>query len=92
MRVVCRFGGEGQAHFDDLGIVLYWLAPGKPMAIYPHEAGQEDFLVLRGSGAGVPTASASPDEAYASFGEPQPGPPPEILSPPAQPAESTGAG
>ncbi len=49
MRVVCRFGGEGNAHFDDLGIGLYWLAPGKPMALYHHEAGQEDFLVLRGS-------------------------------------------
>ncbi len=45
---VCRFGGEGAAHFDDLGIGLYWLAPGKPMSMYHHEAGQEDFLVLRG--------------------------------------------
>lgn len=49
MRTVCRFGGQGEAHFDDLGIGLYWLAPGKPMALYHHEAGQEDFLVLRGS-------------------------------------------
>ncbi len=49
MRVVCRFGGQGEAHFDDLGIGLYWLAPGKPMSMYHHEAGQEDFLVLRGS-------------------------------------------
>ncbi|HTU79224.1 MAG TPA: cupin domain-containing protein [Solirubrobacteraceae bacterium] len=49
MRTVCRFGGEGEAHFDDLGIGLYWLQPGKPMALYHHEAGQEDFLVLRGS-------------------------------------------
>jgi uncharacterized cupin superfamily protein len=48
MRTVCRFGGEGEAHFDDLGIGLYWLEPGKPMAMYHHEAGQEDFLVLRG--------------------------------------------
>jgi uncharacterized cupin superfamily protein len=48
MRVVCRFGGEGEAHFDDLGIGLYWLEPGNPMSLYHHEAGQEDFLVLRG--------------------------------------------
>ncbi len=48
MRSVCRFGGEGAAHFDDLGIGLYWLRPGKPMSMYHHEAGQEDFLVLRG--------------------------------------------
>jgi len=49
MRSVCRFGGQGEAHFDDLGVGLYWLEPGKPMALYHHEAGQEDFLVLRGS-------------------------------------------
>jgi uncharacterized cupin superfamily protein len=49
MRTVCHFGGEGEAHFDDLGVRLYWLAPGQPMSMYHHEAGQEDFLVLRGS-------------------------------------------
>jgi uncharacterized cupin superfamily protein len=49
MRVVCTFGGEGAAHFDDLGFGLYWLQPGRPMTMYHHEAGQEDFLVLRGS-------------------------------------------
>jgi uncharacterized cupin superfamily protein len=48
MRSVCRFGGEGEAHFDDLGIGLYWIQPGKPMSLYHHEAGQEDFLILRG--------------------------------------------
>ncbi|MGO9820896.1 MAG: cupin domain-containing protein [Solirubrobacteraceae bacterium] len=48
MRARCRFGGQGEAHFDDLGVGLYWLSPGKPMALYHHEAGQEDFLVLRG--------------------------------------------
>ncbi len=140
MRVVCRFGGQGEAHFDDLGIGLYWLAPGKPMALYHHEAGQEDFLVLRGScwliidghersleawdfvhcppgtahtiigvgpepalvlavgarkekgsarypvepaavrhAAGVADPTASPDEAYAAFGEPRTGPAPEIF-------------
>jgi uncharacterized cupin superfamily protein len=49
MRSCCKFGGEGEAHFDDLGIGLYWLRPGQPMAMYHHEAGQEDFLVLRGT-------------------------------------------
>ncbi|HEY5318932.1 MAG TPA: cupin domain-containing protein [Solirubrobacteraceae bacterium] len=48
MRAVCRFGGEGEAHFDDLGVGLYWLQPGRPMSLYHHEAGQEDFLLLRG--------------------------------------------
>jgi uncharacterized cupin superfamily protein len=43
-----RFGGEGEAHFDDLGIGLYWLEPGRPMSMYHDEAGQEDFLVLQG--------------------------------------------
>jgi uncharacterized cupin superfamily protein len=140
MRAVCRFGGEGEAHFDDLGIALYWLEPGKPMSLYHHEAGQEDFLLLGGEavliiegeerplrpwdlvhcpprtahtivaadggpalvlavgarkekgsarypvepvairhGAGVPDPSVSPQETYASFGPPRPGPAPAIL-------------
>ncbi|MBV8944518.1 MAG: hypothetical protein JOZ95_03805, partial [Solirubrobacterales bacterium] len=49
MRSVCRFGGQGDAHFDDLGVSLYWLPPGKPMSLYHHETGQEDFLVLAGA-------------------------------------------
>lgn len=137
----CRFGGEGEAHFDELGVVLYSLEPGQPMAMYHHEAGQEDFLVLsgrcivivegqeralrrwdlfhcpprtphtivgasdapslvlavgartqRGSarypvdaaavrhGAGVQTATDSPQEAYADFSEPEPVPSPEVLA------------
>ena len=48
MRAAAKFGGEGEAHFDDVGFVLYWLEPGQPMSMYHHEAGQEDFLVLRG--------------------------------------------
>lgn len=48
MRSVCRFGGEGAAHFDELGVSLFWLQPGRPMSLYHHEAGQEDFLVLAG--------------------------------------------
>jgi uncharacterized cupin superfamily protein len=48
LRSVARFGGEGEAHFDDLGVSLYRLAPGQAMSMYHHEAGQEDFLLLRG--------------------------------------------
>ena len=137
MRTMCRFGGEGDAHFDDVGLALYWLEPGKAMSLYHHEAGQEDFLVLRGRcllivegeeravrtwdlvhcpprtphtilgagdepalvlavgarkekgsarypfdpiaaghGAGVEAEGASPDEAYARWGERRPAPPP----------------
>ena len=141
MRSVCRFGGQGPAHFDDLGFGLYWLEPGHPMSLYHHEAGQEDFLLLRGRatlivegserplrpwdfvhcpprtahtivasadepalvlavgarkekgsarypvdaaavrhGAGVPDESLTPDEVYGRFGEPRPGPPPNVFS------------
>ncbi|HET6864689.1 MAG TPA: cupin domain-containing protein [Solirubrobacteraceae bacterium] len=139
MRSVCRFGGEGEAHFDDLGVSLYHLQPGQSMSLYHHEAGQEDFLILRGEctlliegheralrqwdfvhcpprtahtivtthqpalilavgarkekgsarypvepmaiahGAGVPDESKSATEVYASFGEPTPGPAPDIF-------------
>jgi uncharacterized cupin superfamily protein len=48
MRTYARFGGQGEAHFDHIGVGLYWLEPGQPMSLYHHEAGQEDFLVLRG--------------------------------------------
>jgi uncharacterized cupin superfamily protein len=48
MRSRARFGGEGEAHFDDLGISLNVIEPGRPMALYHHEAGQEDFVVLKG--------------------------------------------
>ena len=50
VRAVCTFGGEGPAHFDDLGVGLYWIEPGKPMTLYHHGPGQEDFLVLHGEG------------------------------------------
>jgi len=140
MRSLCRFGGEGEAHFDDLGIGLYWIDPGRPMSLYHHEAGQEDFLILRGEctviveggerpvgpwdlfhcpprtahtivntgsepalilavgarkekasarypfepvaaarGAGVPEEAASAKDTYAGFGEPRPGPAPDIF-------------
>jgi uncharacterized cupin superfamily protein len=141
MRAVCKFGGEGPAHFDDLGIGIYWIEPGKPMTLYHHETGQEDFLVLRGEcilviegaertlrawdfvhcppgtahtiiaagvdpalivavgartergsarypfepsavrhGAGVPDETTSAREHYATFGTPQPGPPPPVFT------------
>lgn len=43
-----NFEGDGEAAFADLGINLNVLYPGKPMAMYHEEEGQEDFLVLRG--------------------------------------------
>ncbi|MGA2929384.1 MAG: hypothetical protein ABSG43_26025 [Solirubrobacteraceae bacterium] len=46
MRSVCRFGGEGDAHFDDLGVSLFWSQPEQPMSLDHHEAAQEDFLVI----------------------------------------------
>jgi uncharacterized cupin superfamily protein len=67
MRSVCRFGGEGEAHFDDLGIGLYWLTPGKPMALYHYEDGQEDFLVLRGSCTLVVEGQERPLEPWDLF-------------------------
>jgi uncharacterized cupin superfamily protein len=140
MRSWCRFGGEGPAHFDDLGVGLFCLEPGQAMSLYHHEAGQEDFLVLTGEctllieggerpvaawdlvhcpprtahtmvaggeqpavvlavgarkergsvrypvdrlaiahGAGVPDESTEPQEVYASFGEPMPGPAPAFF-------------
>ncbi len=60
MRAVCRFGGEGEAHFDD-------------SARYPVEP-----VAVR-HGAGVPDESTPPGEAYARFGEPRPGPAPDIF-------------
>ena len=64
MRTVCRFGGEGDAHFDDLGLALFWLAPGQAMALYHHEAGQEDFLVLQGEGLLIAEGQERPLRAW----------------------------
>jgi uncharacterized cupin superfamily protein len=64
MRTVCRFGGEGDAHFDHMGIALFWLAPGQPMALYHHEAGQEDFLVLQGTAKLIAEETERPLQAW----------------------------
>ncbi|HXY84381.1 MAG TPA: cupin domain-containing protein [Gaiellaceae bacterium] len=42
------FEGKDDGAFGDLGINLNVLYPGKPMAMYHEEPGQEAFLVLRG--------------------------------------------
>jgi uncharacterized cupin superfamily protein len=42
----CSF--EGEPKFSQVGIRLFTLAPGEPMAMYHWEADQEDFLVLAG--------------------------------------------
>jgi uncharacterized cupin superfamily protein len=64
MRTMCRFGGQGEAHFDDLGVGLYWLEPGQPMSLYHHEAGQEDFLLLRGEGILIIEGTERPVAAW----------------------------
>ena len=45
----------------------------KGSARYPFEP------VAAGRGAGVPDATTSADETYAGFGEPRPGPAPDIF-------------
>jgi uncharacterized cupin superfamily protein len=45
---VCQL--EGDVQFSQLGIYVYVLGPGQPMAMYHWEADQEDFLVLSGEG------------------------------------------
>ena len=44
----CPFEGKGAARFEQVGINLNVLPPGRPMAMYHEEPGQEAFLVLRG--------------------------------------------
>jgi uncharacterized cupin superfamily protein len=39
---------EGEPEFPQLGINLFALGPGEPMAMYHWEVDQEDFLVLAG--------------------------------------------
>jgi len=67
MRTVCRFGGEGEARFDDLGVSLYYLEPGKPMSMYHHEARQEDFLILRGEAILLVEGEERPLQAWDFF-------------------------
>ncbi len=64
MRTLARFGGQGEAHFDDLGIALYWLEPGQPMSMYHHERGQEDFLVLRGRALAIVEGEERPLQTW----------------------------
>jgi uncharacterized cupin superfamily protein len=64
MRTVCKFGGDGPAHFDEMGVGLYWIEPGRPMSLYHHEQGQEDFLVLRGVGVLVIDGQERPLRAW----------------------------
>ena len=42
------FDGEPEFPFPQLGIAVYVLGPGEPMAMYHWEADQEDFLVISG--------------------------------------------
>ena len=45
-----RLAFDGDTRFPQVGINLFVLAPGEPMAMYHWEADQEDFLVLSGEG------------------------------------------
>jgi mannose-6-phosphate isomerase-like protein (cupin superfamily) len=84
MRAVCKFGGDGPTHYDHLGIGLHWIGPGKPMTLYHHEAGQEDFLVLRGECIlvieGEERALGAWDFVHCPPGTSQPGSPPPVFS------------
>lgn len=42
------FDDEPEFPFPQLGIAVYVLGPGEPMAMYHWEADQEDFLVVQG--------------------------------------------
>jgi uncharacterized cupin superfamily protein len=44
----CRFEGDDELEFPELGVHLVTLEPGEPMSMYHWEADQEDFLVLSG--------------------------------------------
>ena len=39
---------ECRGHFDQVGVSLYVLQPGEPMAMYHWETDQEDFLLVSG--------------------------------------------
>ncbi|MFL5966051.1 MAG: cupin domain-containing protein [Gaiellaceae bacterium] len=39
---------ECRGHFDQVGVSLYVLQPGEPMAMYHWETDQEDFLLISG--------------------------------------------
>lgn len=43
-----RLSFDGDTEFPQVGITLYVLEPGEPMAMYHWEADQEDFLLLSG--------------------------------------------
>jgi uncharacterized cupin superfamily protein len=43
-----RLAFEGETEFPQVGVNLYVLGPGEPMAMYHWEADQEDFLVVSG--------------------------------------------
>jgi uncharacterized cupin superfamily protein len=58
----CEF--EGDATFPQLGINLFVLEPGQPMAVYHWEADQEDFLVLHGEALLIVEGEERPLKAW----------------------------
>ena len=49
--LLCDF--EGEHYFPQVGVNLFVLGPGQPMAMYHWEADQEDYLVLDGEALAV---------------------------------------
>ena len=48
-----QMGMQGKAAFPQLGVGLYVLAPGEPMAMYHWETDHADFLVLSGEALAI---------------------------------------
>ncbi len=63
----CPFEGRGDARFPALGINLNVLPPGKPMAMYHAEAGEEAFLVLKGECILIVEGQERPLRTWAFF-------------------------
>ena len=62
---LCEF--EGDVQFSQLGIYVYVLGPGQPMAMYHWEADQEDFLVLSGEALLIVEGGERPLRAWDFF-------------------------
>ena len=61
---VCRFEGDGDAEFSQLGVTLFVLDPGQSMSMYHWEADQEDFLVLSGEALLIVEGEERPLQAW----------------------------
>jgi uncharacterized cupin superfamily protein len=55
---------EGERRSDQLGVNVFALGPGEPMALYHEEADQEDFLVVSGEAVLVVEGEERPLRAW----------------------------